>query len=526
MFYGWACAAIDFEITPQQPSIDDEIQLVLKQTDSHDKTPPDLSVLSTDFQIVGTQQSMAYQFINGHASQENMWTIVMHARHIGKVTIPSIQWGSEKTKSIVIEIKKIASPIAESAPVSTQRSVFMKWTLEPEHPVLHEQIKVHLEIYHHLPLLDAKLSPPSVENGLLFSLEQHQHRVEMIQGKRYEVEKYEYMIYPQKVGNMIVHGPVLNAMEYDMIPTPIHETMKAETFNIAPPEGVASADNWLPARALRFEELKPLKTDMGLKAGDTLSRKIRIEAIGVPGNLLPDIQPSCGENCKVYVNPAKITNKVIHGELRGTKTFEMTYLPTREGDFELQAIEIPWFNTQLRKMELLTIPAFELKVFKDRALPEEDNLAIHKSNAEDHHYPSWLNLLIATLIGMGLMKVWSKMPWKKWWADLKRQDWMHGQLKSACLKNDAVKVREWVLNWALQIHFKEPIRDLHDIALQVDDEAFKKQLANLNQSLYAAKSAQVWHGQAFWAAFVEYRKKKTSKFHKKQISESFKILNP
>lgn len=526
MFCGWAFAAINIEITPQQPVINDEIQLVLKQTDSHDKSPPDLSVLANDFQIIGTQQSMAYQFINGHASQENMWTIVMHARHAGKITIPGIQWGNEKTKPVIIDVKNSINTLDHETPAVAQRSVFMKWHIEPEHPVLHEQMKVHLEIYHHLPLLDAKLSPPTVENGLLFSLEQHRHRIEMIQGKRYEVEKYEYMIYPQKIGNMVVHGPVLNAMEYDMIPTPIHETIKAETFKITAPEGHESLNDWLPAKDLRFEELKPLKTDMGLKAGDTLSRKIRIEAVGVPGNLLPDIQPRCGENCKVYINPAKITNKVLQGELHGTKTFEMTYLPTREGDFELQAIEIPWFNTQTRKMQVLKIPAFELKVFKDGLVNEESHSLMLSPKAHEQHWPLWINLLIATITGMGLMKGWSYIPWKNWWCSLKKQDWLHGQLKRACMNNDAYKVREWILQWANHQAFHKPIRDLHDIAIQVEDERFKRQLSDLNKCLYAGKSVQPWNGEAFWHAFVVFRKKISNKRIKSKNSSILDSLNP
>jgi BatD DUF11 like domain len=508
---GFAYSAIEMQVTPLQPMLDDEIQLVLKQTDSNDKRPPDLSALSNDFQIVGTQQSMSYQFINGHASQENMWTIVMHARRTGKITIPAIQWGNEKTKLMTLEVQNMTSSRLLPTTATTQRNVFMKWTFEPEHPVLHEQVKVHLEIFHHLPLLDAKLSPPTVENGLLFSLDQHEHHIDMIQDKRFEIEKYEYMIYPQKAGNMVVHGPTLNAMEYEMIPTPIHETLKAQTLKVGLPESAKRIENWLPAKSLSFQELKPLQQDMGIQAGDTIGRTIRIDAVGVPGNLLPDLKPSCGENCKVYVKPAKVKNQVKQGELYGSKTFEVNYLPTREGDFEIQAIDIPWFNTISRQVEHLQIPAFQFKVFKDREMPRayDNSPSIHLPSEKQP--PLWLSLLIALLGGMLLMKIWTLFPWKTYWQQFQVRDLGFMRLKKACLDNDMHKTRELIINWAHQMGFKKPIRDLYDISVQVDHEAFKKELANLNECLYAAKNRKKWDGMAFWNTFSALKLKKRKK---------------
>ena len=523
IIYGLVYAAIEMQVTPQQPIIDDEIQLVLKQTDSNDKRPPDLSVLSNDFQIVGTQQSVSYQFINGHASQENMWTIVMHARRIGKIAIPPIPWGNEKTKLMTLEVQAIASNRPLSVPATSQRNVFMQWTFEPEHPVLHEQIKVHLEIFHHLPLLDAKLSPPTVDNGLLFSLDQHEHRIDIIQGKRFEIEKYEYMIYPQKAGEMVVHGPVLNAMEYEMIPTPIHETLKAQMFKVALPESATNIENWLPAKGLSFQELKPLQQDMGIQAGDTIGRKIRIDAVGVPGNLLPDLKPSCGENCKVYVKPAKIKNQVKQGELYGSKTFEVNYLPTREGDFQIQAIDIPWFNTKTRKLEHLEIPAFQLKVFKDGEMPKHMNNIQPMLLSSEKQVPLWVSLLIALIGGMLLMKCWTSFPWKKYWQQIQEKDFGFIQLKKACLAQDMQKTRELILNWAHQVGFEKPVRDLYDISAQVDNEPFKKELARLNECLYASKKGKKWDGVAFWNAFAALKRKKRKKNH---FSAPSPHLNP
>ncbi|NBX85478.1 MAG: hypothetical protein EBQ95_07730 [Gammaproteobacteria bacterium] len=522
IIYGCAYAAIEMQVSPQQPMLDDEIQLILKQTDSNDKRPPDLSGLSNDFEIIGTQQSMSYQFFNGHASQENMWTVVMHARRAGQITIPPIQWGTEKTKAMSLEVQTIASNRPLPAPATSQRNVFMQWTFEPEQPVLHEQIKVHLEIIHHLPLLDAKLSPPTVENGLLFSLDQHQHRIDMIQGKRFEIEKYEYMIYPQKAGEMVVHGPELNAMEYEMIPTPIHETLKAQTFKVGLPESMSNIENWLPAKSLSFKELKPLQQDMGIQAGDTIGRKIRIDAIGVPGNLLPDLKPSCGENCKVYVKPAKIKNQVKQGELYGSKTFEINYLPTREGDFQIQAIDIPWFNTKTRKREHLDIPAFQLKVFKDGEMPTMDKVQAPQLSSQKQ-IPLWGSMLMALMGGMLLMKLWTSMRWKKYWQQFQEQDFGFMQLKKACLAQDMYKTRELILNWAQQAGFEKPIRDLYDISAQVDNEAFKKELGHLNECLYAAKKTKKWDGEAFWHVFSALKLKKLKK---NNVSMPSPHLNP
>lgn len=506
-------ALLSVEVTPNLVALGQDVQLILKKKDNASNGLPDglpdFSPLEKDFSIVGTQQSHTFQNINGVTHQEDTWTILMNPKHQGKIMIPALVWGQEKSQVISLDVQAMDKTQTSSNQIG--ESVFLKWDIEPQNPMVHEQVKIKLKIYHSEPLLDAKLTPPSVENGLLFALDSQTHLFEIVNNQRYQVEQYRYIVYPQTKGKMRIHAPILDALEYGMIPTPIHQTLAEKTLSVMP----SSSKNAVPAENLMYQERLPLSSKIGLPLGDTIVRKIEIIAQGLPAQLIPDIQPSCGQGCKVYMNPPKVDNQMQGGQLFGHKIFEITYLPQQQGATQLEAIDIPWFNTQTRQSKVLKIPAIPIEIFATKVHP-----------TRTHHEPSsksWVGALLGFLLGGLLMGLGRYIHWKKIFEQIMSFEVRHYTLKRACIRQDASEARLALLKWARAQKFEYPIRDLHDIARQIPDGELKIEIKTMIAYLFSRRVDKSWQGARLWRAFKRFKLQKTSM---KNDEQAFSRLNP
>lgn len=525
LFFVNSClATVELILKPNPVSVDEEVQLIIKQKGSSSRDSaglPDFSLLSKDFQIVGTQQSMSYQVVNGTAQQENIWTIILLPKHAGDLTIPSLKIGNETTTPQVLQVAK--TKVQENAQnLQEEKLVFLDWSIEPHMPMLHEQIKIKLKVYHQVPLLDAKLSPPSVDNALLFSIDNHQHDVELIDRQKYEVETYEYLVYPQKTGSLLIHPPILDALQYDLMPTPIHLSLPEKSLKVKMPPVNFRNNDWLPAASISFEELTPINKNVKLNLGETLTRRIKITGIGVPANIIPDINVSCGNQCKVYSHLLETKNKLVDGELSGTKTFEITYLPKEKGKLEISNIEILWFNTKTHVSEILTIPGIHLNILPEYRTTSDLFQVEPEVKNHKYHVPNWLSLTLGLMLGMLLMKFIGKISWMDFWSHLRQMEIKNQALKSACMKNDATSVRVLFLDWAKN-YFSESFRDLHDVNEKITNQEMKHQIELLIAYLFQDVPNKIWDGKAFWQGFKKIKKLKKPTANK---WGSVKSLNP
>jgi hypothetical protein len=80
-------------------SMDESFNLVFSTTDEVDNDP-DFTPLEKDFEILGTQKTSQFSFINGKTSRENIWYVTLLAKHAGDITIPPIAFGSDRSHSV------------------------------------------------------------------------------------------------------------------------------------------------------------------------------------------------------------------------------------------------------------------------------------------------------------------------------------------------------------------------------------------------------------------------------------------
>lgn len=519
-------ASIEILVQPNPAQVGQELQLIIKQKGgSNSQGVPDISVLEHDFHIVGTQQSTSYQLINGVSQHENIWTILLLPIHSGKIKIPSITIGTESTpvqEVHVLNEAQIISNLSSKSEPKSEANVWMQWDVQPEKPVLHEAIKIKIKIYHAVPLLDAKLSLPKVQNGLLFSVEEPKHSTSVQQGKRYEIETYEYFVYSQKLGKLSIHAPVLDALEYGVMPAPIRVSLPSKTLMISPVLAHGNSDVF-PAKKLEYKELSTNVKAPQLMLGDAYTRTIRLRAKGAPYHLLPDLKFTCGTNCKVYTRIKQSSNKIVSRELQGQKIYEITYIPNQEGRIKIKDVDIPWFNTEKRVLEQLTIPGTELSISPekkviDRAASKPSKTPVLK------HIPTWMSVLIGLFLGMLGALTYSRFNWLSIWDFLKQIEWKDRVLKQACKNQQANAARLALITWAKKHIDASNTFELHDILTYLPEGEFKRQIQKLIEFLYAKDtSSGQWNGQALWKAYKSFS---FTKPHVKVEKKSANGLNP
>ena len=68
------------------------------------ESPPDLSVLREAFEILGRSQHRNVQIINGRSIHRASLTLTLSPRSAGKLTIPAISFGTDRSQPIALEV--------------------------------------------------------------------------------------------------------------------------------------------------------------------------------------------------------------------------------------------------------------------------------------------------------------------------------------------------------------------------------------------------------------------------------------
>ena len=119
---------------------------------------PDFSPLTADFDISSNHQTHNTTIINGKFNQETRWSLVLTPKRIGKVTIPSIAFGSHQSPPVEIEVT------AEKTNFSDE-SIFLETEVTPKDSVFQKsQLIYTVRLYHTANLREGRLSEVSTND--------------------------------------------------------------------------------------------------------------------------------------------------------------------------------------------------------------------------------------------------------------------------------------------------------------------------------------------------------------------------
>ncbi len=183
----------------------DQITLII-QSDLNNNTQPDLTSLQKDFEVQGSSTSSQINIINGSRSFKKTWTIELMPKSVGKLEIPEITVGSEKTNSLRVTIANLPPEVA----AETSKHIFIESSVELDNDetseiYVQQQIPYTVKLYYDSAMQTGEVFSPQIENANIRALGNDKKYQVVRAGKKYVVVEKRFVISPEKSG--VLHIP-------------------------------------------------------------------------------------------------------------------------------------------------------------------------------------------------------------------------------------------------------------------------------------------------------------------------------
>ncbi len=526
-----ANAEVKARLSRNPVTIDESFHLIVESNSTSDNDP-DFSVLAQDFQTVNQSQRQNIQMINGEVSRSTNWNLTLMARRTGRLTVPAISVGNDSTKPLTLLVENAAPPQAGLS----GDDIFLKIEAKPEHAYQGQQILLNIQLYRAISTDNASLSQPEADDPdiLIKKLGEDEQYETNIGKQRYLVVERRYALFTQKTGTLnlaplVFQGEVINpgSRRNRLFGSPFSrfgspgEIRRIESrqisLEIKPAVSRVSGEPWLPSSNLQLVENWGQKNGQ-FTVGEPVNRTLMLFADGLTSAQLPEIESALPEGLKQYPDQPLLRDRENPDGITGIREFKVAIVPSRSGRFTLPAININWWNVDTRRMETASIPQQQIEVLpaiggeiqsapvKDAVTsqPQQQAPTAISSNANTH-YP-WLQAL-TIFFGLGWIgtalawrynterkpaanPIEAPIPGKSGKADMR-------VLRAACLANEPVAAGKALLEWGVSQWPDSPPGTIGSIVEKIGNPELKKQIAQLERSLYAETSSP-WLGEALW----------------------------
>ncbi|WP_394690578.1 BatD family protein [Hoeflea sp.] len=373
-----AFALVTASLSDSKVAVGQSFTLQLKTDKASGSASPDLSPLSSAFDILGTSQGSQTSIINGVRSDEYSWNITLAPKARGTTAIPPLTIGNEQSQALSIEVVDAADlPVADSA-----SGISMELLTDPKTHYVQEEIPVTLRITVSGALQEAGLEPPAQDGFIL--KQRGEDRTSRINrnGRELTLIERDYLLKPQVSGKLEVPPMVLTAVVadpaaarrspfgndaffsrfggglFDQMMNPGRRVVvRSQPLTLDIKGRPGQADGWfLPAKKVELESVWNPDNPV-IKVGEPVTRTVRLYAVGASKEQLPDIEVPVVAGAKVYLENTNDKSVDTSSGTAALREFTMSVLATQEGEFTLPAIEVKWWNTQTDKQETATLPA-------------------------------------------------------------------------------------------------------------------------------------------------------------------------
>ncbi len=500
-------------------NINESFQIIFTATESPDDDP-DFSPLVSNFEILNQTHRSNSSWINGQSTKSIQWIVNVMAKRVGKLKIPAIAFGDDFSLPATVTIKK-------SAIKNTGKTdeLYIEVEVSSETPYVQSQVLYTLRLYRRVQISQASLNEPELDNAVIEKMGEDKNYNTDVNGIPYVITERKYAIFPQKSGVTTIKPLVLTAEVvsntrprfngfFNRPATKTRRvTSKAVTLNVlAAPESF-SGKQWIPAEHLYLEQKWSGDTSK-MKVGEPLTRTLTILAKGTTVSQLPELHSDININqLKTYPDQPILKEKKQVDGIIAFREEKIAYIPSKSGNYTLPAIEIPWFNTQTKKMEIARIP--EQTITATGSASSLANPAVTDATIQvDAVKPTtvvqivenklWMWISFFLSIGWLITVVFflSKLKPKQQEQpviikELQLSDTVKA-LKQACTENNQSAAKDALLAWG-KIKYNDT--NLSTIASHCEAR-LRDEIHLLNQNLYANQS-EPWQGKKLFQTFTE-----------------------
>lgn len=503
----------------------ESLQLTLER-DGRAGDQPDLTPLQQDFEVLGQASGSQVRIVNGRMSAQVQLRLTLMPRREGRLRVPELTWEGERSPALTLEV---GGRGGDKAAPSTH--VFITSTLAKAPHWLQAAIPLKLRLYTDQPLLQASLSFNGSGDAQVRQIGQDRQYGETRDGRRYQVVERDYLVFPLRSGRISLPGPVLDAQGMDARAgdpfadafstpfgnpfagmmggtRPLRVRGDAIVLDVRPRPAEATGKDWLPARALRLEESWQPATG-AIRAGEPLTRHLRLTALGLDAARLPDLSARMvlPEGIKRYPDQPRLNDQVKGDSIEGSREQDVALIASRPGRYTLPALRLIWWDTEAARPREIVLPERQLEVLPALAsAPTPASPAQPAATAADARsgpavgasgFPwAWLSLALG-LLWLATLATW-------WWThragsrprttpttdrvasmDPIAYGAARKAFRQACRDHDALAARRHLLAWARANWPRDPPLGLDALARRLPDARSRALLRELDRACYA-----------------------------------------
>jgi hypothetical protein len=484
---------------------------------------PDFSPLEKDFEILSQSQQQSTQIINLKVTKLIQWVLTVMAKKSGTLMIPAINFGQDNSQFAAIVVNEVQ--VTENI----NEDLFLQVEVSNTQPYIQEQVIYTLKLYRKVDISQATLTEPKLANAVIEKLGEDKNYNSQYQGDNYVVTERKYAIFPQKSGPMRIEPLTLTA-NVIVASQPRYNgffsrqntrtqriSSEAITLDVQAKPTEAAGNYWLPAEQVYLEE--KWSADIAqMKVGEPVTRTLSLLIKGATQGALPELYAdNMPANLKAYPAQPTLKETAKDDSMIAYREEKIALIPGLAGTYTLPAIEIPWWNTTTKKMEVARIaeqtmtaiastnnsvappPKVEPKTPVPIAI---DNSPAVTASSADESLWFWLAIFFAGAWLITLIYFLSKNRKKSQKgassAVHRKTGTIDKTLKKACKSNDPAQTKEALIEWGRE-QFNQS--NLTKIAEQCAP-ALQSEILALNGILYGGENKE-WQGAALWTAFKE-----------------------
>lgn len=508
--------------------VDDYFQITYTALQSPDDDP-DFSPLEQDFVIINQSNSSSSSWVNGKSTKVVQWMLTVMAKQVGSLVIPPIKFGKDISPSSTI----LVTDKSTKKQMDTDEDLFIEVEVTPENPYIQSQVFYTMRFYTKVTISQARLNEPELSDAVIERLGEDSNYNTQVNGVNYSVTERKYAFFPQKSGKLTIKPLVLtaeilvnNAQGFNpFFNSQMGKTKRVEsksiTLDVKPTPAEFKGTHWLSAEQLVLKQ--EWSGDISkLKVGEPITRTLSLVAKGTTVGQLPELNTTeTSEQLKAYPDqPVLQEQKKVDG-LIAFREEKIALIPSKAGNFNLPAIEIPWFNTKSQTLEIAKIPEVILSSaevatqteseVKPASIPvtpltSVETPKIDSTNLIESYEQTKVWLWVSVFLAIGWLTT-IVLFLRKRKADkvivLEDEAFLSlkaaiKNLKQACANNDALAAKDALLIWG---NHKFDTNNLGALA-GFCDARLRDEIVLLNQTLYGKESTQ-WEGKKLFQAFTE-----------------------
>lgn len=483
----------------------------------------DLDPLREQFEIVSTRSASHLRSVNNRIESWTDYLLVLFPRELGEQQIPPLSVAGQMTNAYTITVTE-----PSVTGLASGQDVHMETIISKDSVYVQEQLLFTIRLYYTIAgIRNPNFTEVAPDNTVVQMLGQPHQYEQLIDGQRYGVYEMNYVLFPQRSGELeipdiVFRGELTDGSSNFVFRNPNMRpvTAFASGYTIAVKErpGAFPADNtWLPASDVRVEE-RWSDDITRLQPGQSVTRTLTITANGLDGAALPPLGRPEIERMNVYPETPVIERTIIDGNVVGTRTETYELVATENGSVVIPEINLPWWDVNSDTLRQAVVPTSFVVVeapggasaadVSDATTATDDsapgNLLPPAASDEllsGRQTPAWIIYSLIAVLSLLLMIMW--LLWQRrrpvaekpgivrtpvYERDIEdgQEKLAFKQLESSLAAAEPLQLRQHLIAWGRQYHRDAGLHNLDDLAARFNNSELTDLCQALQATLYSS----------------------------------------